>query len=155
MQQKTTLGFLIMDAARHLRRHFEQRSRHLGMTSAQLQILGRIAFNEGINQAGLAALLDMEPITVCRHIDRMEAAGFVERRPDASDRRVRLLYITETGRNLLPEMRALAHSIFEEAQAGLGEKERAALLTGLEHLVRNLSERPASETGADREAVKA
>jgi len=154
MQQKNPLGFLIMDAARLLRRHFEQRSRHLGMTSAQMQILGRIALNEGINQAGLASLLDMEPITVCRHIDRMEAAGFVERHPDPNDRRVRLLHITDEGRALLPEMRALANSIFEEAQAGLGEKERAALLTGLEHLVSNLSERPA-ENEPEREAVKA
>src|SRR5882724_5243535 len=83
-----SLGFFIIDAARLLRRRFDQEMRHLDMTSAQLQILGRLSQYEGINQAQLAGMLDMEPITVSRHVDRMEASGFVERSPDPRDRRV-------------------------------------------------------------------
>jgi DNA-binding MarR family transcriptional regulator len=99
-------------------------------------------------------MLDMEPITVSRHVDRMEAADLVERKPDPSDRRVRLLLLTEKGKSLLPGMREIALRIFEEAQEGLTENERSTLLKGLEHLVSNLSRRPiemAEPNAADRE----
>jgi DNA-binding MarR family transcriptional regulator len=150
-----SLGFLVIDAARLLRKRFEQESRHLGMTSAQLQILGRLALNEGINQAGLAALLDMEPITVCRHVDRMEAAGLVERRPDPDDRRARLLHTTEKGRALIPEMRAVAQRVFGQAQEGLSEAHRAILMDSLETLVHNLSRRPPDEEQTEPFSKKA
>lgn len=146
MPQPRSLGFFIMDAARLLRKRFEQEARHLGMTSAQLQIMGRIATNEGINQARLAALLDLEPITVCRHIDRMEAAGLVERNPDPNDRRVRLLAVTEKGRALIPEMRAVAQKVLGEAQEGLSAETRALFLDAIETFVQNLSSRPDSES---------
>ncbi|MDQ0324467.1 DNA-binding MarR family transcriptional regulator [Rhodopseudomonas julia] len=155
MEHKTSLGFLITDAARLLRRRFEQSSRQFGMTAAQLHILGRLSKIEGINQAGLAALLDMEPITVCRHVDRMETAGLIERRPDPNDRRVRTLHITDKGRELLPDMRNLANEIFEEAQNGLSEGTRATLLTALEQIVSNLSERPGEEAEPQRQHVEA
>ena len=64
------------------------------MTAAQLRIVGQLTRNEGISQAALAALLEIEPMTLCRHVDRMEAAGFVERRPDATDRRARRIFTT-------------------------------------------------------------
>jgi MarR family transcriptional regulator for hemolysin len=149
-----SLGLLMIDGARLLRRRFDQEMRHLKMTSAQLQILGRIAQNEGINQAQLAGMLDMEPITVSRHVDRMEVAGLVERSPDPQDRRARLLNLTETSKALLPGMRQIAQQIFAEAQEGLSEAERAVLLKGLEQLVTNLSRRPAEATTEDSERVK-
>ncbi|MBK1623743.1 MarR family winged helix-turn-helix transcriptional regulator [Afifella marina] len=155
MEHKTSLGFLITDAARLLRRRFEQSSRQFGMTAAQLHILGRLSKIEGINQAGLAALLDMEPITVCRHVDRMETAGLIERRQDPNDRRVRTLHITDKGRELLPDMRNLANEIFEEAQNGLPEGTRATLMTALEKIVSNLSERPGEEVEPQRQHVEA
>jgi DNA-binding MarR family transcriptional regulator len=151
---KRSLGFLIIDAARLLRKRFEQESRHLGMTSAQLQILGRIVMNEGINQARLAALLDMEPITVCRHVDRMEASGLVERRADPNDRRARLLAVTDKARELLPQLRAISQRVLGEAQAGLSEEHRAVLFDALETFVGNLSKRPADDS-SDFEPTKA
>ena len=149
-----SLGFLIIDGARLLRRRFDQEMRHVDMTSAQLQILGRLAQNEGINQAQLAGILDMEPITVSRHVDRMQAAGFVARSPDPDDRRVHLLNLTEKGKGLLPGMREIALRIFEEAQDGLSENERAVLLRGLEQLVCNLSRRPAEAADNEIRRVK-
>ena len=155
MAQIRSLGFLLMDAARLLRKRFEQEARHLGMTSAQLQILGRIAVNERINQSRLAALLDMEPITVCRHVDRMEATGLVERRADPGDRRVRLLSVTEKGRELIPQMREIAQRILGEAQQGLSDDRRALLLDALETFVSNLSTKPADEPNHGTEVVRA
>jgi MarR family transcriptional regulator for hemolysin len=154
MKKSPSLGFLIIDGARLLRRRFGQETRHLDMTSAQLQILGRLALNEGINQAQLAGLLDMEPITVSRHVDRMEAAGFVARTPDPGDRRVRLLSLTDNGRALLPEMRNVARRIFDEAQDGLSEKEREVLLKCLGRVVANLSRRPPAAANAEAQQTK-
>lgn len=142
MTKNRSLGFLVMDAARLLRKRFEQEARHLGMTSAQLQILGRISLNEGINQSRLAALLDMEPITVCRHIDRMEVSGLVERGADQSDRRVRLLSVTEKGRALIPEMRAVAQKVLGEAQEGMSADTRGILIDAIETFVQNLARKP-------------
>ena len=155
MAQIRSLGFLLMDAARLLRKRFEQEARHLGMTSAQLQILGRIAVNERINQSRLAALMDMEPITVCRHVDRMEATSLVERRADPGDRRVRLLSVTEKGRELIPQMREIAQRILGEAQQGLSDDHRALLLDALETFVGNLSTKPADEPNHGTELARA
>ena len=96
----TTIGYLIADLSRLFGRVFDRRSAHLGLTRVQWRALKRIHQNEGISQAELADLLDMEPIAVGRVIDRLSKAGFVERRPDPNDRRQR------SGR--LPELRVVA-----------------------------------------------
>ncbi|MEX6506510.1 MarR family winged helix-turn-helix transcriptional regulator [Jiella sp. M17.18] len=134
-----SLGFLLVDTARLLRRRFDQECRDLPMTSAQMQIIARISKNEGIGQSALAALLELEPMTVCRHVDRMVAADLVERRQDPADRRARQLFTTEKGRTLLEPMRALAASVLEEAQAGLSAETRATLFEALQTISRNLS----------------
>ena len=82
-----TFGFLLHDTARLLRRDFERRSKGTGLTRAQWAVLAYVARNEGSNQAALADMLDIEPITLVRLLDKLEAAGLVERRPDPADRR--------------------------------------------------------------------
>ncbi|WP_082649122.1 MarR family winged helix-turn-helix transcriptional regulator [Aurantimonas manganoxydans] len=138
-QSPPSLGFLLIDAARLIRRRFEQESRDIAMTSAQLQIVARLTKNEGIGQAALAALLELEPMTVCRHVDRMVAAGLVERRQDPKDRRARQLFTTDKSRALIKPMRDRAAAVFEEAQAGLSDTERRSLIAGLETIIGNLS----------------
>jgi MarR family transcriptional regulator, transcriptional regulator for hemolysin len=146
-----SLGYLLSDAARLLRRRFEHESRDMPMTSAQLQIVGRLARNEGIGQAALAALLDLEPMTVSRHVDRMEAAGLVERRPDPNDRRARQIYTTEKSRALLRPMRERAAVVYEQVLEGLSGEHRVVLFASLGTIVANLSaaERPDPSTGRD------
>ncbi|MFO1140793.1 MAG: MarR family transcriptional regulator [Amaricoccus sp.] len=149
MQNETTpypLGFLLKDASRLLRRRFEREIQDIPMTTAQLQIVAQLSRNEGIGQAGLAGLLDIEPMTLSRHVDRMEAAGLVERRQDPNDRRARQLFTTEKSRELLAPMRARAAEVYDQAQEGLSAEERAALVAALEHIIRNLS---AAEAGAN------
>jgi DNA-binding MarR family transcriptional regulator len=133
------IGFLLKDATRLLRRRFERELQGMPMTLAQLQVVGRLSRNEGIGQAGLAALLDIEPMTLSRHVDRMEAAGLVERRQDPNDRRARQLFTTEKSRELLAPMRALAREVFEQALAGVSPEERAGFVAALETMIRNLS----------------
>ena len=135
-----SLGFLLADASRLLRRRLERASRDIPMTPAQLRIVARLSRCEGIAQAALAAVLELEPMTLSRHVDRMVAAGLVERRPDPADRRVRRLHTTARSRALIEPMRARAAGIYDEAQHGLAPAERTALLAALAALVANLSE---------------
>src|SRR5690349_2775122 len=100
-------GFLLHDAARLLRKRFDQRARGLGLTRAQWQVLAHVNRQEGLNQTALAEILEIEPITLVRLLDRLEAAGLIERRVHPRDRRVRLLYVTEKARPVLAEMQAL------------------------------------------------
>ena len=85
------LGFLLHDVARLMRKRFEQNARDLGLTRSQCQVLAHLARNDGIHQGTLAELLEVEPITLTRIVDRLEEAGLVERQLHRSDRRVRLL----------------------------------------------------------------
>jgi MarR family transcriptional regulator, transcriptional regulator for hemolysin len=143
MQNRTdhSLGFLISDTARLLRRRFDQRARHLGLTRAQWQVLAHLHRNEGINQIGLADLLDVEAITLCRTIDRMEEGGWVERRPDPKDRRARLLFLTDRARPLIAKLRTLADELYEEALEGLPPHSRDALVEILVAMRANLAAR--------------
>ena len=84
-----SFGFLVYDVARLFGRRFDHNGRRLGLTRAQCRTLGYLARNEGINQAGMADLLEIRPMTLVRQIDRMEEAGWIERRPDPADRRAR------------------------------------------------------------------
>ena len=151
--EQTSLGFLLLDAARVLRRRFERESRDIPMTTAQLQIVVRLKLHDGMTQSGLASLLDIEPMTLSRHIDRMEAAGLVERRPCPNDRRARRIYVTDKARALIEPMRARAVAVYEEAQTGLSPEERAALIAGLNTVIANLSADDAEEAGPVRRSA--
>jgi hypothetical protein len=80
-----SFGFLVNDVARLFGRRFDHNGRRLGLTRAQCRTLGYLARNEGINQAGMAELLEIRPMTLVRQIDRMEEAGWIERRPDPAE----------------------------------------------------------------------
>ena len=143
-----SFGFVLHEAARLLRKRFDQRARGLGLTRAQYQALAYIARNEGIHQNGLADILEIEPISVGRLIDRMEQTGWVERRPHPSDRRVRLLFLTEKAKAVFARMRALGDAIREEALAGIAPPDADRLLELLLQVRRNLSARDPSDAEA-------
>jgi DNA-binding MarR family transcriptional regulator len=140
-QHNQTLGFLVHAAGRLIRKSFEQRASDLGlgMSIAQWRLLFWVAKEEGVAQARLAELLEIEPISVSRLIDRMVQNGWIERRSDAADRRVRMIYSTGKGRDAFAELMAVARQVSDEALAGLPEETRRTLVKGLESLVENLS----------------
>ena len=135
-----TLGFVLNDVARLMRKRFEQRARAaaLGLTRAQAAVLAHLARQEGINQAALAQLLELEPITLARLLDRLQAAGLIERRSDPKDRRAHLLYLTESAYPLLDRIFALAAEVREDALAGVAEADRGRLLDLLIEMKANL-----------------
>jgi DNA-binding MarR family transcriptional regulator len=124
---KETIGFLLHDAARLLKRDFERRARSLGLTRAQWQTLFHLKRNEGCNQAALAEVLDVEPITLARVLDRLEASGLIERRVDPADRRARLLFLGPDAAPLLEQLQALGAETREIALAGISDADRERL----------------------------
>lgn len=133
------IGFLISDVSRLMRRRFDERARQIGVTRAQWRVLTTLRRHEGSNQGTLADLLEVEPITLCRMIDRLEEAGHVERRRDPADRRAWLIYLTDTSRPLLDKLQVIAGGLFEDALNGLDEDQRARFSTTLEAIRANLN----------------
>jgi DNA-binding MarR family transcriptional regulator len=135
------LGFLLSDAARLLRRTFDARARAKGVTKAQWQVLLVLSRSEGINQAGLAERLEVENITLCRMVDRLQEAGLVERRPDPSDRRAWRLFLTPAAHPVIASMRGVGTDVLGEALAGFSDEERQQFSEMLERVRANLSTR--------------
>ena len=134
-------GFYLADGSRLLRRRFDQLARVHGLSRAQWQAIAHIRRNEGINQSGLADILELEPISLCRLIDRMEEGGWVRREPDPNDRRARLLFLTDKANAIAGEMRVTADVVYEEALQGFTPSERSQLMHFLSRVRNNLSTR--------------
>jgi MarR family transcriptional regulator for hemolysin len=136
-----TLGFLLHDVARLLKRRFEQNARGCGsgLTRSQWQVLACLAEHEGINQSGLADLLEIEPVTLGRIVDKLETLRLIERHPDLSDRRVWLLRLTPAAHPELPQLRGLGEVTGGEALAGVPEADTERLLKILQTLKENLT----------------
>ena len=133
-----TLGFLLHDVARLLRKRFEQNARGSGLTRSQWQVLAYLAQNEGINQSGLADLLEIEPITLGRIVDKLQTLALIERHPHPSDRRVWLLHLTPAARSKLTQLRRLGDVTRGEALTGVSEADTERLLKTLQALKTNL-----------------
>ena len=133
------LLIVLHDVARLLRTRFDQRARSSGMTRAQWVILKRLARQPGMSQNELAGLCEVEPITVGRMVDRLEARKLVERRADSADRRVNRLHLMPAAQPILKEITAYRDALSDQILAGLNEGERAALIDALLHIKQNLS----------------
>ncbi len=143
------LGSVMADTSRMMRRAFDARARVIGVTRPQWQVLSVLVRHEGINQGGLAEQLDVEPISVCRMIDRLQEAGLVERRADLADRRSWRLHLTPRAHGLLARLRPLAEVMIEEALESIDAGERATLLRLLEQVRENLSRRQSEQSASD------
>ena len=133
------IGTVVAQVARLMRRSFDQRAREIGVTRPQWLVLSVLHEHEGVKQGGLAEILEVEPITAGRMIDRMQEAGFVERRPDPADRRAWRLFLTDRGRELTGELEPLARDTSALALQGVSEEDKAHLLQTLEQMRMNLA----------------
>ena len=139
------LGFLIHDSARLLRKAFEARGRETGLSAAQWRLMVRLVKEEGVAQARLAELLEIEPISVSRLLDRMEEGGWIERRQDSADRRVRMIFPTDKSRAAFAKIKSMAGDVYNRALEGLSPDERRILVHGLSTMVANLSDAEPAE----------
>ena len=133
------VGFLVSDVSRLLRRRFDARARLIGVTRAQWRVLTTLSRVEGINQGGLADRLEVEPITLCRMIDRLEEAGHVERRRDPTDRRAWRIHLTDKSRPLLDKLHVVADGLLDDALAGIDDHNRMLFSETLQRIRDNLT----------------
>jgi MarR family transcriptional regulator for hemolysin len=134
MEQLRNFGYLLKDLGRLYTRRFEERAGALHLTLPHCKTLGYLARNEGVSQVRLGELTEMDPMSMVRILDYMEAEGWVERRPDPNDRRARCLFIKDKARAILDEMLKLADETRTEFLGALSPDESLRLVDMLERI---------------------
>jgi DNA-binding MarR family transcriptional regulator len=136
-----SFAFEIAEPARAIRRDFDRRAAVLGATRAQWRVLARLSRQDGQRQVALADALDVEPITLCRMVDRLAEAGLVERRPDEADRRAWRIHLTDKSKPVIELLHALAEEFHRDLLDGIAEADRETAQRVLARVRDNL-ERP-------------
>lgn len=132
------LGFFIHDVSRLRRTAFDEFMKPLGVTRSQWWVLTHLLRHSGVIQTDLAQELALNKASLTTLVDRLEASGLVERRPDATDRRVKRLFLSRKAEKLVEEINSKSHEMSERVLQGLTRKERDELNRMLLHVKRNL-----------------
>lgn len=148
---RKTMGFLISDIAKLLRRNFNRRTRGLGLSQAQWQTIAHLSRQEGINQATLADRLDIQPITLARLLDRLEEMELVRREADPNDRRAFRLFLTKKAQPLIDRMMEFGTQLSDDALAPLTDEHREKMLSALELVKQHLIDVERAAAEADSE----
>ena len=148
------VGFLLHDVSRLLRKRFDRRARGMGMTRAQWRVLVHLAPRQGINQSALAEILELDNVTLGRHVDRLEKTGWLRRHPDPADRRAWRLRLTSKSKPILDRMEELAIKTQTEALSGIDSADKEHLLVTLREIKRNIVSQE-SDAAAEQQAVGA
>lgn len=133
-----SFGYLLADATRKLRTHFDRRAAAHDLTRAQWRALRALGRHEGLSQTALADMIEMEPIPVGRVLDRLQQAGFVERRADPGDRRRWCLYLTAKADEVNDDMEVIANDMRAECLRGIETADIDVFLEVLNKIKDNL-----------------
>ncbi|MFV0448899.1 MAG: MarR family winged helix-turn-helix transcriptional regulator [Vibrio sp.] len=134
-----SIGYLLWDVTRLVRKRYESKSSSTCLTLAQAKALSHIACRQGVKQVDLAEMLDIKPMTLVRVIDSLVEEGFVERRPDPTDRRAHLIYLLPAADEQLNKVKSVANGIWAEALSGISEQEKEQFISMLQHIHSNLT----------------
>lgn len=145
----TPLGFILVDVARLYRARIDLAFGELGLglTAGEARTLAHVNNNPGLRQAALAERMNVEPMTLVGYLDRLESLGLVAREPDPSDRRAKIVRLTDKAEPFLLQIMDAAAKARAEALVGFSAAEQARLRDLLERLRENLA-RPSREKGA-------
>jgi MarR family transcriptional regulator for hemolysin len=132
------IAFTIIDVARMLRTYADQRARQFGISRAQWGVLVRLDRSEGLKQSELAEILDLQPISLTRLLDRLAESGLIERRADPNDRRANRLFLMPAARPLLERLAGLGTDMMETVLEGIDAQANERLLRDLERVKDNL-----------------
>jgi DNA-binding MarR family transcriptional regulator len=133
------IGFLLADNSRLARWAFDQRVRSAGVTGPQARLLLLLNRTPGENQGTYAEQLEVEPITLCRMVDRLEEGGLVERRRDPNDRRAWQLHLTAKSRKIVERLQQEVEALVDGMLEGVSEAERIEFARVLKLVGSNLS----------------
>jgi MarR family transcriptional regulator for hemolysin len=131
-------AFALNDVARLLRICADHKAGQFGMSRAQWAVLARLERAEGLKQSELADMLDLQPITLTRLIDRLCDAGLVERRGDPDDRRAKRLFLTPAAQPVMDRLHILGEELMGQALDGLEPEETALIISKLNLIKDNL-----------------
>jgi MarR family transcriptional regulator for hemolysin len=131
-------AFILNDVARLLRTYADHKAAQFGMTRAQWAVLVRIDRFEGLNQSELAEMLDLQPITLTRLLDKLCDSGLIERRPDPDDRRAKRLFLTAAARPLLKQLGVLGEETMAAALEGVTPQDVEQMISQLAVVKENL-----------------
>ena len=140
-------GYLVNDVARLLRREFDRRVKHMGLTRAQWFVLAHLYRNDGRTQRELADELDMEPAPLGRLVDRLEESGWLRRAPSPADRRANFVYLTDKLLPLVKIMRTASDNLYKDAFKGLSPKRVEDFIEALTITKSNLVDISAEQAG--------
>ena len=130
--------FTLGEVQRLVRAYADKEAARFGITRAQWAVLAKVERAEGMKQTELAELMEMQPITLTRLVDKLCDAGWIERRGDTADRRVNRLYLRKAGRQLLGKMSGLRSELTATALDGINPADAHRLLTQLEQVKENV-----------------
>jgi len=147
-------AFILNDVARLLRTYADYKASQFGITRAQWAVLVRVDRAEGLNQSELAEILDLQPITLTRLLDKLCDSGLIERRPDPADRRAKRLFLMPAARPLLEQLSGLGEETMADALAGVGGDSIQHMVSDLavvkENLRRLIQQRHAEAAAGER-----
>jgi DNA-binding MarR family transcriptional regulator len=134
MNKFRDFGFILKEVSRLYTRRFEQRARILGLTLPQCKVLVYLAKNEGVSQAKLAELTELEPMSLVRILDHMEEEGLLERRASALDRRARSLFLMPKAKPIEDSIWSISDTTRGEAFAGISAQDAARFIAVFEQI---------------------
>lgn len=135
----TSLGFLLNDVTRLLRCTFDRQSQEIGLTRAQWLVLVHLSRRNGVQQNVLARVMEITPITLGRHLDRLEKDNWIERRDSPDDRRARCVYLNPDAAPVLEQLGRLGRAVSAQALKGISAAEEEQLMQVLLKIRENLS----------------
>jgi|SRR5262245_33338770 len=142
-------GFILNDVARLLRTCADQKARRFGMTRAQWAVLARLRRSEGLKQSELAEMLDLQPITLTRLLDRLCANGLIERRADPEDRRANRLFLMPAAGPLMEHLDQLGEELMATVLDGVDPSTVTVMLAALGRAKDNLRRAIQKNAAAD------
>lgn len=143
--KENSIGFLVHEVARLIRRRFEEEASAHGFTLPQWRALAEIYRSEGIAQVSLAAALDVDQMTVSGIVSRLEKRGLIDRYPDPNDSRAKLARLTPAGRALIANAKNVGRALYEHALDGLSTADRVTMAAQLRLIRDNLNSMTAQE----------
>jgi DNA-binding MarR family transcriptional regulator len=139
MNKFRDFGFILKEVSRLYTRRFEERARILGLTLPQCKVLVYLAKNEGVSQAKLAELTEVEPMSLVRILDHMEEEGLLERRASTLDRRARSLFLKAKAKPIEDSIWSISDTTRGEAFAGISAQDAARFIAVFEQIRANVA----------------